>query len=74
MAAIKTAVSIKSDKQVESCRKTIEQEVQNNGISLHLKEELLSVLQLAENGEWKQAEEKIREIQKRYIVDASTVQ
>ena len=73
LAAIRTAVSIESTEQLEKCHSTLQAEKDANNIPLALQEELKLVIELGTKGEWKDAQEKIQSIQKRYTVDSTTV-
>lgn len=74
LAAMKTGISIQSTKQLNVCRENIEKESKQGNISSELKKELLEIIQLAEAGKWNVAEKQIVKLQRRYTVDASTVE
>ena len=73
LAAVRTAVSIQSGKQIDRCRETVAGELEQGRISGQLAGELEAVFQLADGGEWQQAEKLILKIQGRYKPDQTTV-
>ena len=73
LAAVRTAVSIQSDKQVAKSRDLVEMEISEGRISPELGKELDSVFELAEKKQWADAEKMIIKIQERYKPDPSTL-
>jgi hypothetical protein len=66
LAAVRTAVSFQSKKQIDRCRETIRTEVEQGRMSEKLAQELESVFELTDNDQWQQAEKKIINIQERH--------
>jgi len=66
LAAIRTAVSLKSEKQIERCRETVKAETEQGRMTEGLVRELESVFALTDDGNWEQAEKAIMQIQSRY--------
>lgn len=64
LAAIKTGISIESSKQLATCRENVVQDAKLGNISSELEKELLDIIQLAEKGNWSEAEKRIIKIQK----------
>ena len=73
LAAVRTAISIQSDKQVTKSRSLVETEVAEGRISPELGKELGSVFELAAKKQWADAEKKIIKIQEKYKPDPSTL-
>ena len=73
LAAVRTAVSIQSQKQIDRCQVTVKTEQEQGRLSAELARELESVFTLGNNGQWRQAETKILKIQQRYKPDPATV-
>lgn len=73
LAAIRTAMSIQSEKQVDNCRSLVKSEVEEGKISPELAKELDAVFELADQKQWNDAEKRIIKIQERYKPDSSTV-
>ena len=73
LAAVRTAVSIQSDKQVAKSRSLVETEIAEGRISPELGKELNSVFELAEKKQWVDAEKKIIKIQERHKPDPSSL-
>ncbi|MDO5554564.1 MAG: hypothetical protein Q4G68_12470 [Planctomycetia bacterium] len=71
LAAVKTAVAIKSEKQLNNCRTEIDNDVQNNKMTGDMASQLKKVLDLAAEEQWAKAEEAIIKIQKKYTVNTS---
>ena len=69
LAAVRTAVSIQSQRQIDRCRETVQAEVEQGRMSEKLAQELESIFELAANGNWQQAENEILKIQGRYKPD-----
>jgi hypothetical protein len=73
LAAVRTAVSIQSPKQIEHCRNLVNEEIREGRLPAKLEKELSSVFELAGKQEWQQAEKQIIKIQERYKPDPSTL-
>ena len=73
LAAVRTAVSIQSSKQIERCRDIVAAEAEQGRMTEKLAKELESVFELTDNGAWQQAEKKIMGIQNRYKPDQPAV-
>jgi hypothetical protein len=73
LAAVRTAVSFKSQKLIDNYRETVQVDVEQGKMSEKLAKELESVFELADQGEWQQAEKQIMKIQDRYKPDPATV-
>jgi len=66
LAAVRTAVSLKSEKQIERCREAVKAEMEKGRMSEGLVRELESVFALTDDGKWEQADKAIVKIQSRY--------